>query len=181
MPYRFTRYCLLLALSTLLAACGFQLRGSSSATALPDAWKVMYLDTNNPNSEFSRELKSRFSANGIHWVSDPADAAYVLSLGPERFYQRNLSLNREARAAEFELTMASRFAVLKPGSGTPLLKPSDASVVKQMENDPRNVVGKAEEIRIIKGEMRGELAQQILRRIGFFAANAAAEAGQGTS
>jgi LPS-assembly lipoprotein len=40
-----------------------------------------------------------------------------------------------------------------------------------MENDPRNVVGKAEEIRLLKAEMRAELAQQIMRRIGFFVSN----------
>ena len=32
-------------------------------------------------------------------------------------------------------------------------------------------VGKAEEIRILKTEMRTELAQQIMRRIGFYAAS----------
>ena len=40
-----------------------------------------------------------------------------------------------------------------------------------MENDPRNAMGKAEELRIHKNEMRTELAQQIMRRIGFFAAS----------
>jgi LPS-assembly lipoprotein len=50
------------------------------------------------------------------------------------------------------------------------MEPSEAVVTKQMENDPSNVVGKAEEIRILQAEMRGELAQQILRRIGFHAA-----------
>jgi LPS-assembly lipoprotein len=32
-------------------------------------------------------------------------------------------------------------------------------------------MGKSEEIRILKSEMRDELAQQIIRRIGFFAAS----------
>ena len=50
------------------------------------------------------------------------------------------------------------------------MEPANAVIVKQMENDPRNVVGKAEEIRILQREMRAELSQQILRRIGFHAA-----------
>ena len=40
-----------------------------------------------------------------------------------------------------------------------------------MENDPRNVVGKAGEMRLIQAEMRTELAEQIMRRIGFYAAS----------
>lgn len=162
------RTALVLLLAGLLAGCGFQLRGTSSATALPESWRQMALDTANPNSEFSRELQARFSANGVEWVSR-SEAAYIVQLSPERFQQRNLSLNNQARASEFELTMRADFAVVDR-QGKVAMPQNEAVVVKQMENDPRNVVGKAEEIRILQSEMRGELAQQILRRIGFHAA-----------
>ncbi|MFV0278733.1 MAG: LPS assembly lipoprotein LptE [Parahaliea sp.] len=170
---RFVRFSLYLTLCALLAACGFQLRGTSSATALPESWRSLYLDSNNPNSEFSREIITRFATNGITWADRRDEAAFIVRLWPERFSQRNLSLNSEARAAEFELTMQAQFTVLRADNNAPVMELSQASVVKQMENDPRNVVGKAEEIRILQSEMRTELAQQILRRIGFFAANAA--------
>jgi LPS-assembly lipoprotein len=159
---------LLLGLACLLSACGFHLRGTGGA-AVPDNWKSMYLATNNPNSEFSREVQTRFAANGVEW-HDKEQANFRLVLGPERFSQRNLSLNAEARAAEFELTMRSTFSVLD-NDGAQVMPPTESTVIKQMENDPRNVVGKAEEIRILKGEMRTELAQQIMRRIAFFAAS----------
>ncbi|MEP4146814.1 MAG: LPS assembly lipoprotein LptE [Halioglobus sp.] len=168
MPQRLIQVSLLLASTLLLSACGFALRGTGNV-AVSDEWRSMYLVTNNPNSEFSREVKTRFAANGVEWQEDKASANYAVILGPERFTQRNLSLNSEARAAEFELTMLSTFSV-RDNSGEMVLDNTTSSVVKQMENDPRNVVGKAEEIRILKGEMRGELAQQILRRIAFFAA-----------
>ena len=169
MMFPATRTLLALALLFTLTACGFQLRGTQAATAMPEDWQKMNLVTGNPNSEFSREVQARFSANGIQWV-DRDEADYVLKLGPERFSQRNLSLNAQARAAEFELTMRSNFTVLAP-TGDEVMPDTEASVVKQMENDPRNVVGKAEEVQILKREMRTELAQQILRRIGFFAAS----------
>ncbi len=157
---------LLLAVS---AGCGFQLRGSDGGSALPDAWQSMHLETPSPNSELSRVLRNRFSASGIRWL--PAnEAAYRLDLGNERFSQRNLSINAQARAAEFELTLRATFAV-RGSDGTLLLPPDDAIITKQMENDPRNVVGKAEEIRILRDEMRIELAQQIMRRIAFYAAS----------
>ncbi|MEQ8801913.1 MAG: LPS assembly lipoprotein LptE, partial [Haliea sp.] len=145
-----------------------QLRGAASSTGLPEDWRQLYLATANPNSEFSRDLQARFSANGIEWV-ERSVAAYILALGPERFRQRNLSLMSEARAAEFELSMQASFAVRAP-DGSLAMEPANAVIVKQMENDPRNVVGKAEEIRILQREMRAELSQQILRRIGFHAA-----------
>ena len=157
------------ALLALLAGCGFQLRGSGGGTALPDSWQAMSLQAASPNSEFTRVLRARFTASGIRWVEAP-EATHRLELGPERFAQRNLSINAEARAAEFELTLWATFAV-RDDEGSLAMGPETARVAKQMENDPRNVVGKAEEIRILREEMRGELAQQIIRRIAFFAAS----------
>ena len=170
MQRQFAGYTLILGLSCLLGACGFQLRGvGDDAALLPDEWKSMYLVTGNPNGEFSREVQSRFAAQGIEWT-ERQSANYLLTLGPEQFRQRNLSLNSEARVAEFELTMRAKFSV-RDAANQVVIETTEVTTIRQMENDPRNVVGKAEEIRILKGEMRADLARQIMRRIGFFAAS----------
>ena len=161
-------FTLILGLACMLGACGFQLRGlGDDAAQLPDEWKSMYLVTGNPNGEFSREVSSRFAAQGVEWTDRQA-ANYLLTLGSEQFSQRNLSLNSEARVAEFELTMRAKFSVRDAGNQV-VIDTTEVSTIRQMENDPRNVVGKAEEIRILKAEMRADLARQIMRRIGFFA------------
>tara|TARA_R110000823_G_scaffold144958_9_gene275135 strand:+ start:984 stop:1523 length:540 start_codon:yes stop_codon:yes gene_type:complete len=175
MPAHYLRTTVLIALVCLLGACGFQLRGvGNSSTLLPDSWKSMALVTANPNSEFSREVMANFSANGVEWT-DRQSASYSLVLGPERFTQRNLTLNSEARAAEFELNMSANFSVLN-ARGKEVMTQATASIFKQMENDPRNVVGKGEEIRLLQQEMRAELAQQIMRRIIFYSTSAEAGA-----
>ena len=155
-----------LGLLCLLTACGFQLRGTGG-TSLPESWKTLHLAIDNPNGELSRELQNTFSAHDITWVAKE-EANYTLVVTPERFRQRNLSINAQARASEFELTMSTNFAVMD-AQGAEMIEPSEATVVKQMENDPSNVVGKAEEVRLLKTEMRTELVQKILRRIGYFA------------
>jgi len=157
----------LLPAAGLLGACGFQLRGSGGTTEVPDDWKLMYLAAGNPNDEFVREITSLFAAHGIEWT-ERAAANYVLQLGPENFRQRNLSLSSDARIAEFELTLSTEFSVLDR-AGDLVMPPTTARVFRQMENDPRNVVGKSEELRLQLGEMRIELANQVMRRIGFFA------------
>jgi len=166
---RHPAFYIVLLCTAWLAGCGFQLRGTG-LVELPGDWQSMYLVTNNPNSEFSREVKARFAANGVQWQESRADANYLVTLGGERFNQRNLSLNSEARAAEFELTMVSTFSV-RGADGKQVMPNTTATVLKQMENDPQNPVGKTEEIRILKAEMRAELAEQIMRRIAFFAAS----------
>lgn len=167
---RLASYTTTLVLLCLLGACGFQLRGTGpEATTIPDDWKQMQLVTGNPNGEFAREVQTRFAANGVEW-KNREEANYRLHLGPIRFNQRNLSLSAEARAAEFELTMSSQFFVTD-ARGKVIMEKTEVTTIKQMENDPRNVVGKAEEVRLLKAEMRSDLAQQIMRRIGFFVSN----------
>jgi len=166
----YIRYSFVLAMSCLIAACGFQLRGTGgSRTAFPDDWKNMHLVSGNPNSEFSRNVTALLAANGVQWT-DAEKATFNLVLNPERFEQRNLSLNSEARVAEFELTMRAEFSVLD-ASRKEVMPLTPVIIVKQMENDPRNVVGKEGEMRLIENEMRYELAEQIMRRISFFAAS----------
>ena len=167
---RTTATTVLLFAALTLGACGFHLRGTGAGMTVSEEWRSMYLVTGNPNSEFSREVLARFAANGIQWTGERGEANFLVILGSERFSQKNLSLNAEARAAEFELTLASTFSV-RDREGKQVMPDTTASVLKQMENDPRNVVGKAEEIRILRSEMRAELAQQIMRRIAFFAAS----------
>lgn len=174
---KFARAVICLALASALSACGFQLRGTGG-TSLPEPWKKMFLFTSNPNGELSRELQSTFSANDINWV-DTQSANYTLSVGGEQFKQRNLSINAQARASEFELTMSTVFSV-KNAAGEEVIAASEATVVKQMENDPSNVVGKAEEVRLLKTEMRTELVQQILRRVGYFASSTSSDTSPNT-
>jgi LPS-assembly lipoprotein len=161
-----TRLCLTLCTLLLVTACGFQLRGIGGLQ-VPEQWLQMHLASNNPNGELSREIQTQFAAQGVNWVEREA-ANYVLHLGQERVSQRNLALNAQARASEIELTMRAQFSV-SGRDGLEVIEPADGTIIKQMENDPNNIVGKTEEARLIKGEMRGEMAQQMLRRIAFFA------------
>lgn len=159
----------LVLLSAVLSGCGFQLRGADDSSTLPEAWRQLALISSSPNSEFTRLFRSLGAARGINWV-EAGEANYRLRLGNEQFMQRNLSINAQARASEFELLLRASFSITD-ASGASVLRQTEAEVAKQMENDPLNVVGKAEESRILREEMREELARQILRRINFFAAS----------
>jgi LPS-assembly lipoprotein len=165
---RLSQYSVTLVMTCLLAACGFQLRGVGSS-AVPEVWKNMYLVTDSPNSDFSRDVVSQLDANDVQWT-DRENATFILVLSPELFKQRNLSLNSQARVAELELTMSSQFTIVDARSEV-IMPLTTVLVVKQMENNPRNEIGNASEIRLIQGEMRSELAAKIMRRISFYAAS----------
>jgi LPS-assembly lipoprotein len=165
------RLVLMTLLATVLSGCGFQLRGTGEGPTIPEDWSQLFLAIPNPNGEFANQFRNTLTASGAELV-DVENANYRIFVGREQFSQRNLSVNFQARASEFELTLAADFSV-QDDLGNEIIPPTTSQVVKQMENDPRNVVGKAEEVRILRSEMRTELVQQIVRRIAYFAAGSA--------
>lgn len=156
------RWICLSAILMCLVGCGFQLKGSDAASSSAKLeGMTLQLVSSQPRSELTREVSRALSATGLMLLEE-GDAMLTLVLQPEQFTQRNVSLTAQARAAELELTLFADFTLNQQASD-----PIDAraTVTRQMLNDPRNVVGKTEEIRLLREEMRRDLADQIARRI----------------
>ena len=156
------RWMCLSAILMCLAGCGFQLKGSDAASSSAKLeGMTLQLISSQPRSELTREVSRALSATGLMLLEE-GDVMLTLMLQPEQFAQRNVSLTAQARAAELELTLFADFTLNQQASD-----PIDAraTVTRQMLNDPRNVVGKTEEIRLLREEMRRDLAAQIARRV----------------
>ena len=162
-PYRFAKLACLLAVFSCLMSCGFQLRGADPNGASTGLQGLeLRLISVQPRSDLTREV-SRELSNAGAVLTDATGSALQLTLQAEQFSQRNVSLTAQARAAELELTLSVNF-VLEQTEQDPT--DARATVSRQMLNDPRNIVGKTEELRLLRAEMRRDLAAQIVRRIG---------------
>ena len=162
------RWMCLPAILMCLAGCGFQLKGHDAASSNAKLeGMTLQLISSQPRSELTREVSSALTATGLVLL-DEGYAMLTLVLQPEQFTKRNVSLTARARAAELELTIFADFTLNQQESD-----PIDAraTVTRQMLNDPRNVVGKTEEIRLLRKEMRRDLADQIARRISHSLSN----------
>jgi LPS-assembly lipoprotein len=147
----------------LLAGCGFKLKGTQGSFDSPSlVGTEVVLISGEPRGELNTALREQLRLQGAIIVTQ-TEIGLVLRLGEERFQQRNLSLNAQATAAEIELTM---MADLNLSQGTvALIADTDARVVRQFLDDPLNVVGKTEELELLREEMREDLAAQIIRRV----------------
>lgn len=154
---------IILFLSALLTGCGFQLKGSAQNSDPSLIGQSIRLISNEPRNELTAAISQQLKLAGAI-LNEPEAATLVLRLGPEQFQQRNLSLTAQARSAEVELTMSTHISLNR--ADDVLIPKSDASVVRQFLNDPQNVVGKTEELRLLREEMYVDLAAQIIRRIG---------------
>lgn len=151
---------LLMALIAL-GGCGFQLKGTAQEGNSEWEGLSLRLISTDPRGELTREVARELSSMKIMLTED-LETPTRLTLREEQFTQRNVSLTAQARAAEMELTLSVDY-VLQQEEMLPL--EGTASVSQQMLNDPRNVVGKTEEMRLLREEMRRDLAAQIVRRV----------------
>lgn len=162
---RASRAMLAIALTMLLSACGFHLRGSNGSFMLPFATMYIGLPDTSP---LAIDLKRYIRAIGSTEVVDTRDGAdaflEVLS-DPERNRTKTiLSLNRNGRVSEYQLGYAISFRVLDK-AGNQLLGPTSISLVRPITFNESQVLAKETEEAQLYRDMRNDLVQQIMRRL----------------
>ncbi len=151
----------LILLCGLLSACGFSLRGTESLALNPEIEQLSIKDEGN-NSALGQLLTQRLQVYGLDLL-EPGKASLRLTLGAEQVKERVVSINRNARAGEFEMTLITSIELSKDADV--LISREVLALEEIYEADPANLAAKANEAELIKTEMRQELVEQILRRL----------------
>jgi len=156
------RFSLPLLITLIISGCGFQLKGSQDYGKSTLNGAQISVVSAEPRSELTSAVLQQLALAGAEVVA-PAVGVLNIKLGAEKFTQRNLSLTAQARAAEIELTLSTQFSANQDKQV--MVAKTQVQAVRQMLNDPQNIVGKTEEMRLFREEMRRDLATQILRRL----------------
>lgn len=151
--------CLTLALSLLLPACGFQLRGAyqlpyeSLHIALPDA------------SVIGAGLKRQIRAGGGTRLVDTRDEAQGSFMQTADLRERQiLSLNTAGRVREVRLRYRFAYRVVDP-KGRELVPTTGIELTRDLTYDDSAVLAKEQEELILWRDMENDLVQQVLRRL----------------
>ncbi|BAN46539.1 LPS assembly lipoprotein LptE [Metapseudomonas resinovorans] len=151
------RNLLVLGLTVLLSACGFQLRGTGEAKF---ALTEMDVTARNRFGPTVTDLRQALERNG---VNVHAGAPYTLVLTREDETQRTASYTTSARSAERELTQTVQFEIR--GNNDLLLMGDRLSVQRYFVHDTNNLIGSDQEAAQLRQEMRQELVQQMIMRL----------------
>ncbi len=152
-------------LAFTMAGCGFQLRGAAS---LPPEMATTWLQVQNRNSPFVRELELLLRANGVDLVDGPGAEVAELRIRRERITRRALSIAGDARVREFELVFELEFELKGPG-GESLLRPENLRLERDFQFDEQAILGAANEEELLRDELRRSMAQMLIRRFEAFA------------
>jgi LPS-assembly lipoprotein len=151
-----------LVIVTLLAGCGFKLRGSNGTYHMPfQTIFVGFPDTSPLGTELKRNLRA---ADHVVVLDKPEGADAQLVVMSETRGRQILSLNNLGRVREYLLTYTLQFRVMD-ASGAQMLAPTEITLKRSMEFNEQEVLAKEAEATLLYRDMQSDLVQQILRRL----------------
>jgi len=142
----------------LLAACGFQLRGTAS---LP--FETIYIP--NATSGIALDLKRNIrSGTNARVLEDARGAEAQLQFTEESRRKEILSISAAGRVSEYRLVYRVAFRV-SDGKGGDFLPLSTVMLTRDMTYDDAQVLAKETEELLLFRDMQLDMVQQIMRRI----------------
>lgn len=142
----------------LLAACGFQLRGTAS---LP--FETIYVP--NATSGIALDLKRNIrSGTGTRVLDEAKGAEAQLQFSEESRQKEILSITAAGRVSEYRLIYRVRFRI-SDAQGGDFLPASTVMLTRDMTYDDAQVLAKEAEEQLLFRDMQLDMVQQIMRRI----------------
>lgn len=168
-PIRFLTCC---AIALLLAGCGFRPAGTLQASGLAGTRIVDVAGGSDVAWALSRQLD-------LYGVPEPAanmGAARTLRLIDEGFDRRQVSVDGNARTAEFQLVARATFELLG-ADGKVLIPQRTITADSIYQRDRNNLLGSSGEERQLKDELRQDLVRRILSAVSVVAGSSDTQPG----
>jgi len=106
-----------------LSSCGFHLR---SASEVPPELKVIYLETPNPNSSFTSQLKNLLASVDVVVVTQKEAAPYNLKINNISFGHSNASILSISTPTAYTYNYSLNYSILTK-KGHIIIPPTDIS------------------------------------------------------
>jgi LPS-assembly lipoprotein len=150
---------ILVAATLLVAACGFQLRGTAT---LP--FESIYVQS-APRSLFAQQVKRAVrSGSSTRVAEQPGDAEVILQIIDEVQERQILSLTGGGRVAEYELRFRIRFR-LTDGKQREHIPASEIVLRRDYSYRDDQALSKESEEALLYSSMRDDAVQQLVRRL----------------
>lgn len=149
-----------LALISLLMACGFQPAGKVKLDA---RFAKTHIYTLSNAAIMVDLLQRQFQENKFPLV-DQTQASIIINVLNEKISKRILSVDSDGKARMYEIELVVGIAV-KDAEGKNLLPNQNINLSREFLFDINSVLGKSSEEQEIYTEMRNDAARLIMRRL----------------
>lgn len=150
---------LILLITLLLSACGFQLRGHAG---MP--FQSIYIDAANSSTPFAADLRQNLEANNVTLSSSAKQADLILNIVSESQEKQILSLSSAGRVNEYQLFFKVSLRAYDNLARDWI--PAEEMVIRRYYNyDDTQILAKQQEEAMLVQSMRDDMVQQIVRRL----------------
>ena len=147
----------LLLTTSVLSACGFQLRGDY---LLDDELQTLYLSSSDVHGELTRLLKLHLIRNQVKVLNASSTESPELKIISDKLDRRTLSLLPKGQVAEYELIYSVHYQLRFSGEDT---RDYRFELYRDYQDDPNFSLAKSRELSLLLSEMRTSAADKILR------------------
>ncbi len=153
-----------MALTPLLGACGFRLRGAPNFV-----FGSIYVQAGRGSpvgTLLRRNLES--ASDKLTVVKDPASpdtAEVICQVISERAERIIIGSNVAGQVREIDLRLTVRFSLRTPG-GDEIIEPTEIRQTRNVTYNETQALSKASEEEMLNKDMRNDIVQQIIRRLG---------------
>ncbi|MDX1836836.1 hypothetical protein DIZ81_04035 [Legionella taurinensis] len=151
----------LLSLVSLLAACGFKLRGVAEMPRWLNHVAVVIQDAHR---DLGPLLKEQLEAYNIVVVPNPAEAQYLLIVERDHNQQQLTSVSASTTPRQYQLVYTVRFSLVKR-KGPVMIRSTQVGVSRQLTVNNDRILGSDFEESTLYNEMRRDAVMQILIRL----------------
>jgi LPS-assembly lipoprotein len=142
----------------LVAACGFQLRGTADVP-----FETLYVP--GANAGIALDLKRNLEAGTRARVVDAPQAAQAVIQFTEEVREREiLSLTGTGRVREFQLRYRVRWRV-HDGKGGEYVPQNTIQLTRDITFNDAEILAKEQEEQLLYRDMQADMVQQIIRRL----------------
>jgi LPS-assembly lipoprotein len=156
----FFRHCILV-IFLVCTGCGFQPRGS---VPLSTPLQNLYLETQDPYGQLSRNLRQYFRTSGVHLATSAKDASTVLHILKEEITQQLLSVSGTQQTRQYNLILTVTFQ-LENSKGVDLTPPQTVSETRTLTIQTSQILGGSNEASQMYTQMRLAIVYDIISRL----------------
>lgn len=148
-------------LVSLLAGCGFQLRGEAR---LPDFMDRTFVAAADDSTLFVRELGLLLEANGVERVSHSDAEAATLRIESQSMSRQPLSVSGQARVREYLLVFEVNWRLEDP-AGEVVLERDRMRITRDYSFDENEILAAQREEEFLRDDLSRSMASRLVRRL----------------
>jgi LPS-assembly lipoprotein len=145
----------------MLAACGFQLRGSIQP--IDGALNPMVIESVNPGSALLPPLRRALVDSGAELAARRSPAGSLLRITADGMDQRVTAVSAQGRPREMELIYRVEFELHGPDGF--LVENRAVTLSREFAVDERDVLGKAQEAEVLRAGLVRDMVAALTRQL----------------